>query len=139
MDIKVSAEIKDAFAAFRKARSEFAVIVLRMNKASQEVEIDTEAAADNIKTFEDLAAALPESSPRFVLVSMKVDKGDGRVAYPLVFMFYAPKGRGNPQLNMMYTRAKTGLSSQLEVTHVIDVYDKENELNQQCIADRVRK
>ncbi len=41
----------------------------------------------------EVAAELPEFSPRFIAYSYCHTHDDGRVSYPLVFIHYCPSGR----------------------------------------------
>ena len=43
-------------------------------------------------TFEDLVAELPDSFPRYVLLTTPHDHGDGRVSYPMLFIYLSPAG-----------------------------------------------
>lgn len=45
------------------------------------------------KVLEDLEEALPETSPRYVILSYEYKQSDGRVSYPLMFIYYSPIGR----------------------------------------------
>ena len=70
---------------------------MKINKAKMEVEIDSEV---NDVAIESLAADMPETAPRFVAYSYKNTHKDGRVSYPLVFLYFVPPGI-NPSISMM--------------------------------------
>ena len=41
---------------------------------------------------EDLVAALPAHNPRYVAYSYVYTHDDGRISYPLIFIFFSPLG-----------------------------------------------
>ena len=43
--------------------------------------------------LEDLQNELPSSQPRYVLLSYVYKRDDGRVSYPLCFIFISPQGK----------------------------------------------
>lgn len=43
--------------------------------------------------IEDLSAELPAHEPRYIALSYCYKHDDGRVSYPLVFIFISPQGR----------------------------------------------
>ena len=87
---------------------------MKINRETLEVEI--EETINNI-TPDDLSEYLPDSTPRFLAYSYKHTNPDGRVAYPLVFIYYCPPGI-NPHLNMMYASTKQRLANALEIMKV---------------------
>lgn len=52
--------------------------------------IEEDEAFDNDISVEDLAEELPDTSPRYVVYSYKYTHKDGRVSYPLIFIYYCP-------------------------------------------------
>eukprot|EP00762_Andalucia_godoyi_P004982 ANDGO_01421.mRNA.1 Actin-depolymerizing factor gmf1 len=133
----VTQPVVDAFQKFRVSRSPFGVLILRVNRQTQQVELDDGVSAEGIQTFADLRKTLPEAAPRFVLLSLKVDRGDGRVSYPLALVFYSPAG-GNTQLSMMYTRLKHAVTTTLDLTHVLDFQDKDD-ITEEALSERCAK
>jgi hypothetical protein len=49
---------------------------------------------------------------------------DGRKSYPLVFLYYSPKGV-KPELNMLYASAKTYFQNKVGLGKVFDLQDAE--------------
>jgi Cofilin/tropomyosin-type actin-binding protein len=41
---------------------------------------------------DELREALPSHQPRFLVYSCKLDHGDGRISYPMCFIFSTPRG-----------------------------------------------
>ena len=56
-------------------------------------------------SIEDLAAELPAHQPRYVAYSYCYKHTDGRVSYPLIFIFISPTGC-KPEMQMMYAGTK---------------------------------
>ncbi|KAM5480017.1 hypothetical protein McanCB56680_005163 [Microsporum canis] len=70
--------------------------------------------------MEDLAEELPDSSPRFILLSYPLTKASGRLAVPYVLLYYLPENC-NPSQRMMYAGAVELMRSTAEVNRVIEV------------------
>lgn len=87
--------------------------------------------------MESLKAALPDTTPRFVVMCLRLERGEGRVTFPLVFMFYIPSNAA-PQWNMLYTRGKLQLMNRLSVTKGFDLREAE-ELSPSWVEEQVRK
>ena len=43
--------------------------------------------------MDDLRESLPEHQPRFVVYSYRMEHADGRVSYPMCFIYFTPRGR----------------------------------------------
>ncbi|KAG0317352.1 hypothetical protein BGZ97_005514 [Linnemannia gamsii] len=78
---------------------------------------------DNL-SVEDLAELLPENTPRYIVLSYELKHDDGRKSYPLVFLYYSPKGV-KPELNMLYASAKTYFQNKVGLGKVFDLQDAE--------------
>lgn len=48
--------------------------------------------ANLLDSFNQMAEELPEFSPRYIVFSYCHAHGDGRVSYPLMFIYYCPSG-----------------------------------------------
>lgn len=93
----------------------------------------------------DLAEELPETSSRYVLLSYVFQHKDGRVSYPLVFIYWSPvtgmiqkttNFSVNPEMNMLYAGAKTQLVRECEVRKVFDIRTVK-ELNDAWLCERL--
>uniref|UniRef100_A0ABK0LGM8 Glia maturation factor, gamma n=1 Tax=Rattus norvegicus TaxID=10116 RepID=A0ABK0LGM8_RAT len=69
---------------------------------------------------EELKLELPERQPRFVVYSYKYVHDDGRVSYPLCFIFSSPVGC-KPEQQMMYAGSKNRLVQIAELTKVFEI------------------
>ncbi|KAK2707175.1 glia maturation factor beta-like [Artemia franciscana] len=118
---------------FRKA-SNSAAIILKVNRENQEICVDEEL--EDIE-LEDLQNALPSHQPRFVLFSSKVEHGDGRFSYPLVFIFVTPRDC-QPELMMMYAGTKLSIVREMDLTKVYEIRDVE-ELTEEWLLSKLVK
>lgn len=53
-------------------------------------------------TWEDLQDELPDTMPRYIVLSFELKHKDGRVSYPLVFVYYVPES-AKIDLKMIYS------------------------------------
>ncbi|XP_008580296.1 PREDICTED: glia maturation factor gamma isoform X3 [Galeopterus variegatus] len=74
---------------------------------------------------EELKMELPERQPRFVVYSYKYVHEDGRVSYPLCFIFSSPVGC-KPEQQMMYAGSKNRLVQTAELTKVFEIRTTED-------------
>ncbi|XP_071963679.1 glia maturation factor gamma-like isoform X3 [Antedon mediterranea] len=91
------------------------------------IEVDTQTIKKE-KTFEDV---LPENihkelrtnEPRYIVYNYKFSRDDGRVTYPVIFIFISPADC-KPELQMLYAGSKLsvvnacGISKTLELRSV---------------------
>ncbi|KAK1145997.1 hypothetical protein N8T08_003645 [Aspergillus melleus] len=74
--------------------------------------------------MEDLVDELPESSPRFILLSYPLTLASGRLAVPYVLLYYLPVNC-NPTARMMYAGAVELMRNVAEVNRVIEVVEED--------------
>lgn len=94
-------------------------IILKINVKQMVIEVD-EILEDC--SIDQVGEGLPESSPRYILYSYKFVRPDGRVSFPLMFIFYSPEAV-NMGLNMHYASSKPMLAQKLEISKLFDVND----------------
>ncbi|XP_014858781.1 PREDICTED: glia maturation factor gamma isoform X2 [Poecilia mexicana] len=70
-------------------------------------------------SLDDLRNELPERQPRYIVYSYKYTHGDGRVSYPLCFIFSSPMGC-KPEQQMMYAGSKNRLVQIAELTKIFE-------------------
>ncbi|EFR00235.1 GMF family protein [Nannizzia gypsea CBS 118893] len=91
-------------------------IIYMIDAKSQEIRpVDEEV----YSKMEDLADELPDSSPRFILLSYPLTLA-GRLAVPYVLLYYLPENC-NPTQRMSYAGAVELMRSTAEVNRVIEV------------------
>ncbi|XP_021095457.1 glia maturation factor gamma isoform X11 [Heterocephalus glaber] len=87
---EVDPELKEKLRKFRfRKETDNAAIIMKVDKDRQMVVLEEEL--QNISP-EELKLELPERQPRFVVYSYKYVHEDGRVSYPLCFIFSSPVG-----------------------------------------------
>ncbi|KAG9274983.1 glia maturation factor beta [Astyanax mexicanus] len=114
---------------FRKETNN-AAIIMKIDKDRQLVILDEEH--EDISP-DDLKDELPERQPRypslssstFVVYSYKYQHDDGRVSYPLCFIFSSPVGC-KPEQQMMYAGSKNKLVQTVELTKVFEIRNTED-------------
>ncbi|EGF84059.1 hypothetical protein BATDEDRAFT_21747 [Batrachochytrium dendrobatidis JAM81] len=73
----------------------------------------------------DIAEELPDSTPRFLVVSYEMKHRDGRISYPLVGIYYNPTGSSTNN-RMLYASTSSHLFQKADITgKVFDVTDPE--------------
>ncbi|KAF9307503.1 hypothetical protein BG003_000685 [Podila horticola] len=120
---EIDPELLEKVEAFRFAKRSQgnSVIVCKINKDKLLIELDAEE--DTIE-LEELAEELPENIPRYIILSYELKHDDGRVSFPLVFLFYCPVG-ANTQLRMLYASAKTFFQNMTQIGKVFEIHDAE--------------
>ncbi|XP_068577891.1 glia maturation factor beta [Cebidichthys violaceus] len=99
-----------------------AAIVMKIDKDKQLVILEEEHVDISI---DDLRDILPERQPRFIVFSYKYHHDDGRVSYPLCFIFSSPVGC-KPEQQMMYAGSKTKLVQTVEMSKVFEIRNTED-------------
>ncbi|EAU31969.1 conserved hypothetical protein [Aspergillus terreus NIH2624] len=84
--------------------------------------------------MDDLADELPESSPRFILLSYPLTLASGRLTVPYVLLYYLPENC-NPSMRMQYAGAVELMRNNAEVQRVIEVHEEDDIL---CIEKRLQ-
>jgi|ERR1712154_759792 len=110
-------------------------LVMKVDKASQNVVKDGDILED--LTVDELREELPESQPRFVIYSYKMEHSDGRVSYPLCFIFSTPSGC-KMEMRMMYAGSKLHLVKVAELQHVYEIRDLE-ELTEEWLQSKLQR
>lgn len=64
-----------------------ACLIVRISR--ENFEVVQEEFLENI-SIEDLADELPDNSPRYVVFSYEYKQDDGRISYPLIFIYWSP-------------------------------------------------
>ncbi|KAI8819231.1 uncharacterized protein EV422DRAFT_498240, partial [Fimicolochytrium jonesii] len=122
----------------RKSKSNAAVI-FKIDTAALRVVLDEQL--DDVP-IEDIAQALPDTTPRFLVVSSELRHGDGRISYPMFGLYYNPGGASTAN-RMLYASTKNYLYQECDVTgKIFDLTDSEELteewLNQQLIESKTR-
>ncbi|KAA6395406.1 MAG: hypothetical protein EZS28_009072 [Streblomastix strix] len=106
--------LKEKFEKFRKSNSPSALLTLSIDPELFQVQLEEEI---NDVKLEDVGEDLPDSTPRA--------RDDGRIQYPLVFIFYTPF-TSPPNLSMLYSSGKGSVQRLLSVNKIIELREKED-------------
>ncbi|KAK9534020.1 glia maturation factor beta isoform X1 [Anarhichas minor] len=119
----VDEELVKKVKKFRLQKDSYnAAIVMKIDKDKQLVILEDEHVDISI---DDLRDILPERQPRFVVYSYKYHHDDGRVSYPLCFIFSSPVGC-KPEQQMMYAGSKTQLVQTVGMSKVFEIRNTED-------------
>ncbi|GAD94094.1 glial maturation factor [Paecilomyces variotii No. 5] len=115
-----SPETKEKLRKFRlgtsRAKDPQAIIYL-IDTKSQEIRPED---GQVYSKMEDLADEIPDSSPRFILLSYPLTLASGRLTVPYVLLYYLPENC-NPSQRMMYAGAVELMRNTAEVNRVIEI------------------
>lgn len=129
----VSDDVKTKFKAFKTGKNQANnAFIMKINPNALEVVLEHHL--ENVSIL-DIAEELPESAPRYIAYSYKWVHDDGRVSFPLVFIFYCPKGI-NTKLNILYASTKPVLTEALQVQKLFSVATTE-ELTEEWLKDKL--
>ncbi|KAJ5746169.1 hypothetical protein N7520_011351 [Penicillium odoratum] len=128
-----SPETKEKLRKFRLSTSrakDAQAIIYIIDAKSQEIRPQD---GEVYSKMEDLADDLPESSPRFILLSHPLTLKSGRLSVPYVLLYWLPENC-NPSQRMMYAGAVELMRSAAEVNRVVEVESDEDIVS---IADKL--
>ncbi|KAK2737426.1 hypothetical protein FQN57_007516 [Myotisia sp. PD_48] len=130
-----SPETKEKLRKFRLSTSRAKdpqAVIYSIDSKTQEIR----AADDTVYSqMDDLADELPDSSPRFIVLSYPLTLPSGRFSVPYVLLYYLPENC-NPSLRMSYAGAVELMRNTAEVNRVIEVEGESDVIN---IADKLKE
>ncbi|KAL6105251.1 gmfb [Pungitius sinensis] len=99
-----------------------AAIVMKIDEKKQLVILEEEHVDISL---DDLRDIVPERQPRFIVYSYKYHHDDGRISYPLCFIFSSPVGC-RPDQQMMYAGSKNKLVQTVGMSKVFEIRNTED-------------
>jgi len=117
---------------FNKSK-QTAAILLKIISAESKIVIEEEY---EDCTIEELAEELPECQPRYLVYSHVYNHADGRVTYPLCFVYYCPRGCKPDQL-MRYAGSRGSIEAASDIRKVFELRDKE-EFTEDWLLEKLR-
>ncbi|KAI9667525.1 MAG: hypothetical protein M1821_000341 [Bathelium mastoideum] len=120
-----STETKDKLRKFRLGTSRAKdpqAVIYQIDKATLEI---LPASSTVYTSLADLGDALPDHTPRFVLLSYPLTLASGRLAVPYVMLYHLPE-TCNAELRMLYAGAKELMRSTAEVGRIIEIEGEED-------------
>ncbi|BFZ07765.1 hypothetical protein BsWGS_10804 [Bradybaena similaris] len=132
---EMSKDVIDLLKKFKlRKEKNIAAIVLKIDKASLKIIVDEQF--EDI-AIDDLQDELPPQQPRYVVLSYVHKHDDGRVSYPLLFIYVSPQGC-SPEQQMMYAGSKTKAVKDAEFTKELEVRSLE-ELTEENILEKLKQ
>ncbi|XP_020896776.1 glia maturation factor gamma [Exaiptasia diaphana] len=114
----IDPEVKTAAEKFRKRKEKTnGALIFKIDPSKQLVYVDE--LHDDI-SVEDLKEELPEHLPVYIMYSYCQKHDDGRISYPLCFIFISPSGC-KPELQMMYAGSKLHVVKEVGATKVFEL------------------
>ncbi|KAF5288983.1 hypothetical protein FQA39_LY03862 [Lamprigera yunnana] len=129
----IGEDVRKALEEFRfRKETDTTALILKVDREKQEIIID-----DVMEDVEitDLQEALPSHQPRYVIISYRRKHDDGRVSYPLCFIFYTPRD-SHAELQMLYAGSKMSLQKECSLTRSYDVRELE-ELTEEWLLGKL--
>ncbi|KAF8417015.1 maturation factor [Boletus edulis BED1] len=128
--VDIPQALKDSLRKFRFARRSqgSAALIVKINK--KDLVMEEEDQFDNV-SIEELAQELPESSPRYVVLSYELKHKDGRTSFPLVLINWIPSSE--TKLMTLYASAFLDFQNVADISKVIDIDDGAESLTKETI------
>ncbi|CAH1117564.1 unnamed protein product [Phaedon cochleariae] len=120
---EVTQEVKQALKEFRFRKTEdTAALVLKVDREKQQIILDEKLEAILV---DDLRESLPGHQPRYIVLSYRQEHKDGRISYPLCFIFFTPRD-SHAELQMMYAGSKLALQQEAGLTRGFEIRELED-------------
>ncbi|KAK3609697.1 hypothetical protein CHS0354_017550 [Potamilus streckersoni] len=117
---------------FRKEKN-IAALLLNINKDSMQVVLEQEYEDCSI---EELQQELPDHQPRFLIISYVYEHDDGRVSYPLCFVYCIPSGC-KPEQRMMFAGSLQSVQQEMNMTKTFEIRSPE-ELTEEWLKEKLK-
>ncbi|KAI9570471.1 maturation factor [Boletus coccyginus] len=129
--VDIPQALKDSLRKFRFARRSqgSAALIVRINK--KDLVMEEQEQFDNI-SIQELAEELPESSPRYVVLSYELKHSDGRTSFPLVLVNWTPSS-SETTLMTLYASAFIAFQNVADISKVIEINDGAESLTKDAI------
>ncbi|KAH7830692.1 glia maturation factor gamma [Monocercomonoides exilis] len=112
----------EKFNKFRLSNAPSAAMVLGINAETQCVHLLKQL--DDV-SYDDLIEEFPDAEPRFVIHSFRWERGDGRIQYPLILIYYSPYSVPAKQA-MLYASAQGTITRYFKLNKTVELKDPED-------------
>merc|ERR1711892_1514188 len=130
----IDQDLKDELKKFRYSKAkEGTAIIMKVDREKQMI-VEEEKLEDC--NADELRGSLPTHQPRFVAYSFCHNHSDGRISYPMVFLFSTPPG-GQIELSVMYAGSKNNLVKETGMTKLLEIRDLED-LTDEWVRDQLK-
>ncbi|XP_047001386.1 glia maturation factor beta [Schistocerca americana] len=128
-------DVKEALKAFRFRKSDKnAALILKVDREKQKICIDEQL--EDVSP-DDLRELLPSHQPRFVVYSYRMEHKDGRISFPMCFIYITPRD-SQMELQIMYAGTKLALQKEADLTRVYEVRELD-ELTEEWLQEKLSK
>lgn len=93
-----------------------------MDREKHEIVVDEKL--ENIG-IDELQESLQSHQPRYVILSYRQEHKDGRISYPLCFIFFTPRD-SHAELQMMYAGSKIALQTEAGLSRSYEIRELED-------------
>lgn len=127
-------EAKEAIKDFRFRKNEnTSALILKVVREKHEIHVDEKL--DHVENLEELKDYLPEHQPRYIILSYKQKHCDGRISYPICFIFYTPRD-SQIDLQMMYAGSKVTLQKEADISRGYEIRELD-EMNEEWLHEKL--
>ncbi|XP_046739349.1 glia maturation factor beta [Diprion similis] len=128
-------DVKEELKKFRFRKNENnAALILKVDRERQKICIDE--LLEDI-TIDELQDSLPGHQPRYIVYSYKMEHADGRLSYPMCFIYYTPRD-SQMELQIMYAGTKLALQKEADLTRVYEVRELD-ELTEDWLKEKLSR
>ncbi|GFG38959.1 hypothetical protein Cfor_12564 [Coptotermes formosanus] len=128
-------DVKDALKKFRFRKNDTnAALIMKVDREKQKICVDN--LLEDV-SVDDLRESLPGHQPRFVVYSYRMEHADGRISYPMCFIYITPRD-SQMELQIMYAGTKLALQKEADLTRVYEVRELD-ELTEQWLQEKLCK
>ncbi|CAG9768575.1 unnamed protein product [Ceutorhynchus assimilis] len=115
---EITDEVKQLLKDFRFRKvKDTAALILKVDREKQQIILDEQLDDTSIESLQE---NLPSHQPRFVVLSYKQEHKDGRISYPLCFIFLTPQD-SHPELQLMYAGSKLALQKEADLSRAYEI------------------
>ncbi|XP_075224082.1 glia maturation factor [Lycorma delicatula] len=129
-------DVKDALKKFRFRKSETnAALILKVDREKQKICIDE--FIEDVSLDELRESYLPSHQPRYVVYCYRMEHSDGRVSFPMCFIYITPRD-SQMELQIMYAGTKLALQKEADLTRIYEVRELD-ELTEEWLQEKLNK
>ncbi|XP_045471198.1 glia maturation factor beta [Harmonia axyridis] len=129
----ITEEVRQALKEFRFRKDEdTSALILKVDREKQLIIIDEKL--ENI-TIEELQETLQSHQPRYIVLSYRRVHEDGRVSFPLCFIYFTPRD-SHAELQMLYAASKIALQRTADLTKTYEIRELE-ELTEEWLLGKL--
>lgn len=98
------------------------IFAVKVDREKQQIIIDEKL--EDI-TIDELQEGLQSHQPRYIVLSYRQEHKDGRISFPLCFIFFTPRD-SHAELQMMYAGTKIALQRAADLSRAYEIRELED-------------